>query len=411
MGFKEARDIWGVVLGILEVEVSRSNFKTWLKDTEGLEYRDGLFVVGVPNTFVWEWLEGRLLSLIEKTLFRVLGREVEVVFSLKSPPQPSPELNPRYTFENFIVGSSNQFAYNAALEAVSNPGCYNPVFIYGGSALGKTHLLQAIAHSIAKKRSCLYITAEAFTDEFISCLQENRMKEFKRKLYSLHFLLIDDFHFFGGKKQTQEYLLQTFAHLLDCNCQIVVSSFYPPQEIPSLLPPLRSRLLGGLIAPIYPPDLQTKILFLRAKAKEQKIEISQKALELIAQKAENLRELEGRFNQALAWAKMKGMPIDEELAIQVLNGKEGGSSSIIRAVAKYLHLSPEAILSKKREQKINLARKLVIYLLREEMSLPFSQIAGELGLAKSSVLYAYKEISQSHQLLEHISKIKEGITR
>lgn len=406
-----AKEIWERVLGVMEVEVSRANFRTWLRGTEGLEYKDGVFVIGVPNTFVWEWLERRLLSLIEKSLMKILGREVEVVFSLKSSPQVINGLNPKYTLENFIVGNSNQFAYNAALEAVNNPSRYNPLFIYGGEGLGKTHLLQGIANSLNKKKRCLYITADAFTEEFLSSLQENKMREFRRKFCSLDALLIDDFHFFGGKKQTQEGLLQTFNQLLNCNSQIVASSVYHPQEIPALLPPLRSRLLGGLIVPIHPPDLQTKISFLKKKMKEKGIEISRTVLEFIAQKGENIRELEGRFNQVVAYAHMKGLPIDERVLAQIFDGEEKGTSSVLKAVAQYFRLSPEVILSKRRDQRTNLARKLVIYLLREEMSLSFSQIAEELGLAKSSSIYAYKEISQSPQLLEHITKIKEGLKR
>ena len=316
MKTRPAADIWQAALEELQVKVSPANYQTWLKNTVGLNYFDNCFTVGVPSSFVTESLEKRLHPLIEKTLTGITGKPLKVQFQVHlgngdeelAPPVPSspsspnykqrtgaPKLNRRYTFSSFIVGSSNRLAHAAALGVAENPGnSYNPLFVYSGVGLGKTHLLHAIGWVALK--SCprvMYVTAEQFTNEFISAIRERRSEDFRNKYRSADVLLLDDIQFIAGKEQTQEGLFHTFNDLHTNNSQIVISCDRPPKSLTLLEDRLRSRFEWGLIVDMQPPDIETRIAILQTKAEDQKTSVPPEVLEFIARRIQkNIRELE-----------------------------------------------------------------------------------------------------------------------
>jgi chromosomal replication initiator protein len=262
---KPAPQIWETALGELQIEVNKSNFQTWLRGTTGLSFEDGTFVVGVPNTFVAEYLEKNLYSLIEKVLTGITRSKIKVNFcvgerEVKPPKQQKnlPLFNPKYTFDSFIVGRSNQMAYAAALQVVEKPGqAYNPLFIHGAPGLGKTHLLHAIGHAaVTRGLAVLYVSAEQFTNELVSAIREDRTVEFRNKYRDVDMLLVDDIQFFGGKERTKENFFYTFNELHANNRQIALTSDCLPREIPQLRERLRSRFEWGLVADLQPPDFE-----------------------------------------------------------------------------------------------------------------------------------------------------------
>ncbi|HEX78007.1 MAG TPA: chromosomal replication initiator protein DnaA [Dehalococcoidia bacterium] len=424
---RSAGDIWLSALGELQIQVTKPNFQTWLKDTVGLSFDHGRFVVGVPTVFVAEWLEKRWRSMIKKTLMGITGQELEVQFVVhpssqdsSSPtppattdpapssdgrwPYPAPRLNPKYTFESFIVGSCNRLAHAAALGVAENPGGnYNPLFIYGGVGLGKTHLLHAIGHvALAKHLQLLYVSAEQFTNEFISSIQQRKTEDFRAKYRSADMLLMDDIHFISGKEQTQEGFFHTFNDLHNSNRQIVITSDRPPKSMPLLEDRLRSRFEWGLIADIQPPDWETRLAILRAKAEQQTVIIDEAVLELIARRVQqNIRELEGCLNRVVAYSQLTHTIPTPELAAQVLEdivAKQRRSTItpglILEKVAEYFRLSSAALKGKRRDQPTALARQIAMYLIREETSIPLAEIGQELGgRDHSTVLHGCEKIA------------------
>lgn len=300
MGEVSAAEIWETALGELQVQFSKPNYRTWLENTIGLSFKGNQFVVGVPSDFVAEYLTKNQRCLIEKTLIGITHRNVNVVFQVDTQHQPaayggqdqapaareaSPfQLNPKYTFDSFVAGSCNRLALAAAMEVAENPGhSYNPLFIYGGVGLGKTHILQAIATaSQTKNLQVLYVSAEQFTNEFVAALQEKRTEEFHHKYRSVDMLLMDDIYFITGKEQTQEVFFHTFNELHNNNRQIAVTSNCSPKAMPQLKDRLRSRFEWGLIVDIQPPDLETRLAILQAKADQEGVNITADVLELIA---------------------------------------------------------------------------------------------------------------------------------
>ncbi|MSQ34103.1 MAG: chromosomal replication initiator protein DnaA, partial [Dehalococcoidia bacterium] len=284
--------LWEAALGELQLQVSRAHFETWLRHTVGVSSDGSEFVVGVPQAFAAEWLAQRLKHQAEDVLRRITGApELQIRFQVQAAPEPEggalleepaaaegattprPRLNPRYTFGRFIVGSSNRLAYAAATAVAQSPGTsYNPLFLYGGSGLGKTHLLHAIGHLTAgKSLHTLYVSAEQFTNEFINAIKERRTEEFRSKYRGVDVLLVDDIQFISGKEQTQEGFFHTFNELHNASRQLVISSDRSPQSMPLLEDRLKSRFQWGLIADIQPPDLETRIAILRAKAEQEHI--------------------------------------------------------------------------------------------------------------------------------------------
>ena len=437
-----AQKIWEAALGELQIQVSKPNYRTWLEKTVGLSYQDNQFVVGVPTPFIAEYLDKNQRSLIEKTLIGLTRHDANVIFQVDGRYQSSgnsygerggipltttqpPTLNSKYTFNTFVVGSSNSLAHAAALEVARNPGSsYNPLFIYGGVGLGKTHLLQAIGHAaLASHIRVLYVSTEQFTNEFINAIQERKTREFRHKYRNVDMLLIDDIHFIAGKGQTEKSFFHTFDKLHNANHQIVITNNCPPKSIPLLQEGLRSRLEWGLVTGIQPPDFKTRLTILQAKTKDKGVNIALDVLELIAQRAQqNVRELEGCLNRVIAYAKLVRALVTPALATQALEditSKNTKSPSItpvlvIEAVAKGFQLSPLDLKSRKRDREVSLARQVAMYLARQETNCSLAQIGKELGNRDhSTVIHAYKKI-ESHidttpDLKRKISDIQKTI--
>ena len=407
MGNRTAQEIWEAALGELQVQISKSNYRTWFEKTSGISHEGNTFVVGVPNTFVAEYLEQNQRSLIEKALINFTSPEVQVVFRVDgyhqaengnrrssagfaSQTSSRSRLNPKYSFESFIEGENNRLARAAALAVAQKPGhSYNPLFIYGGVALGKTHLLHSIGHwALANKLTALCVRAENFTNEYVTAIRERKMESFHQKYRSAEMLLIDDIQFISGKEQTEETFFHTFNELHNANCQIVLTSDRSPKEIPKLAERLRSRFEWGLTVDIQPPDFDTRFAILQAKAKEKEIIISPDVLKYIAkQKQQNIRELEGSLNRVIALSRLLQRPPDinlAEKAIASLAGKKPEEAtslvqSIINAVAVSFQLTPSQLTGQKRDKETVTARRLAMYLLRRETGSPLAKIGQELG--------------------------------
>ncbi|HEY51389.1 MAG TPA: chromosomal replication initiator protein DnaA [Dehalococcoidia bacterium] len=435
MEIRSAREIWGVALGELQVQVSRSNYRTWLEKTEGLEYQNGCFIVSVPNTFIAEYLDRNQRSLIEKTLIHLTASpEIQVSFQVngryhnssnghKSDPgtlisalSASTQYNPKYIFDNFIVGDCNRLAYAAAQGIAMNPGkIYNPLYIYGGFGLGKTHLLHAIAHVAQSKHiQAICISAEQFTNEFVSAVRQKKIDDFHLKYRHAGMLLIDDIHFISGKKQTEESFFHTFNSLHNANRQIVITSDRPPKAITLLDKRLRSRFEWGLVADIQPPDRQTIRTILQSKALQKEIDIASEVLDFLAsQVPQNIRELEGLLNRVTAFAKLFNSPPSlnlAEKAIADIGSRErtfdlSTQSLVINAVAHSFDMKPEDLKGSKRDKETSLARRIAMYLLRQETACSLAQIGALLGNRDpSSVTNACKKFSaelNSNKSLKH----------
>ncbi len=396
----------------LKGQLLPANYETWLKDTVGISYRKDCLVVGTPTVSATEWLEKRLLSMIRKALLGITDSEIDIQFQVLQPwagmsPQPgnnhrsrkngqvnprsngNSTLNPRYSFASFIVGASNRLAHAAALGVAENPGRgYNPLFIYGGVGLGKSHLLHAIGHVVAKKSpKVVYVTSEQFTNEFVNSIRERKNEDFRSKYRSVDVLLIDDIQFIADKEQTQEGFFHTFNDLHNANKQIVVTSDRSPKSMPLLEDRLRSRFEWGLIADIQPPDLETRLAILRTKADEQEAIVPDEVLNYIARKIQkNIRELEGSLNRVVAYSRLcKHMPTVEIAAQALTEFPTDGSrrsitpEQIVDAVGEYFNLTTDILTGSKRDKPIALARQVAMYIMREETQLSLSQIGMRLG--------------------------------
>lgn len=433
---RQASEIWKAALGELELQVSKANYRTWLKDTVGLSYDNEQFTVGVPNVFTLEWLEQRLFHLIKKTLSGILGYSLDVRFQVlqgsseaqpsqaRQPALHSSSLNHKYTFSSFVVGSCNRLAHAAALGVAENPGnVYNPLFICSGVGLGKTHLLHAIGHAVEEKHwRAIYVTAEQFTNEFIASIRERTNDQFRNKFRNVDVLLIDDVHFLAGKEQTQEGLFHTFNDLHAANRQIVLSSDQTPKALTLLEQRLRSRFEWGLIVDIQPPDLETRIAILQAKAQELKVSVPIDVLNLIARKVQNnVRELEGALNRVIAYAKLTSSPITEELALEGLadltsseSKRSISSSLIIQTVADYFQVDPDMLYGKGRGKSVAFARQVAMYFLREELGSRWTDIGQTFGgRDHSTAMHAHgkiaAEIERSPALRKDILQLRERL--
>jgi chromosomal replication initiator protein len=403
MESSSAREIWDAALGDLQVQVSKPNYRTWLEKTIGLDYRDNRFTVSVPNTFVAEYLDKNQRSLIEKTLITLTSSpEIAITFQVDgrnnnsfspgqrggSPPTiTAPRLNSGYVFDSFAVGSSNLLAHATALGVAQNPGLiYNPLYICGGSGMGKTHLLHAIGHLVlARQVPVLCVSAEQFTNEFIRSVREGKTDEFQSKYRNCGTLLIDDIHFLSGKKQTEESFCHTFNALHAANRQIVITSDQSPAMLTALDKRLRTRFAWGLVVDIQPPDFETRLAILQKKPKA--TGLSAEVLEFIARREHpNVRVLEGSLNRVIAYSQLFRAAPTVDLATRALEdlGSKAPSdptpaSALIEAAAACFQLSPEDLVGRRRDKEISLARRAAMYLLRRETSSSLAQIGAHLG--------------------------------
>jgi chromosomal replication initiator protein len=412
MGASSAQETWEAALGELQVQVTKSYYRTWLEKTRGLSYEDDQFVIGVPNAFVAEYLNQNQRSLIEKTLIGLTRPDIKVSFRVgsarpttASSPATHPAGGARYTFDTFVVSDSNRLAYAAALSAAEKPGRgYNPLYLYGGVGLGKTHLLHAIYHAArTKHHRALYVSAEQFTNEFVSAVRERSTDSFRNKFRSVDMLLIDDIQFISGKEQTEESFFHTFNELHNANHQIVLTSDCPPKSLPHLSARLCSRFEWGLVADIKPPDLDTRLAILQAKAEQEKTDVPTDVLEFIARRIQqNVRELEGCLHRAIAYARLFDAMLDTELAARALGDIAGkgaksapvSAEDVIKAVARGFRLNPEDLTGRKRDRQTALARQLAMYLLKEATGCSLAQIGLEFGNRDhSTVSHATQKIA------------------
>jgi len=439
-------NLWQAVLGQLEITLSKANFATWFKNTSILSQDDGKIVVSVPNVYTQEWLGKKYhkeifaaftdllngnVQLIEykvgsgkATVFKKNSSQPTISIDEKINESTSAEtplrstktnLNPKLTFESFVVGASNHLAYAAAQSVAADPGNnYNPLFIYGGVGLGKTHLMQAIGNEILKKspkKKIEYTTSEIFTNEFIASLSKKTTNQFKEKYRSVDLLLIDDMQFIAGKEQTQEEFFHTFNALHQSNRQIILTSDRPPKAIPTLEERLRSRFEWGMIADIQPPDLETRIAILQRKAQARGFDMPLDIIDYIARNVQhNIRELEGALTRIIAYCELNGTSPSVSVAHSLLgniiaNPKKRALSpkQVIEQIAGFYDLQVDEITGPKRDKDIVVPRQICMYLMREELALSYPKIAQSLGgRDHTTIMHGCHKIEKEIDINEHI---------
>lgn len=420
-------EVWQAALGELQLQMTRDTFNTWLKPTTVISYEDGTLIIGVENGYVKDWLSNRLSTTIERTVTSIVGRTVEVNFAVWSRKKEEPKqenllnglasasdthsteslsngtipLNVRYTFDSFIVGASNRLAHAASLAVAEQPAtAYNPLFLYGGVGLGKTHLLHAISHEcLAQGLKILYSSSEQFTNDLINAIRTHTTDNFREKYRTADVLLIDDVQFIAGKESTQEEFFHTFNTLHGANKQVIMSSDRPPRAMVTLEERLRSRFEWGLTADIQPPDLETRIAILTSKAKAQAMTVPSDLLYFIARQIQNnIRELEGALNRVVAYVQLTGYPLTIEtaemaLADMLARPVKLTPKEIIDEVAQYYDLSSDTMCGRGRSKKVAHSRQIAMYLAREETQASLPQIGDILGRDHTTVLYGHAKIS------------------
>lgn len=442
--------LWEKVLEVIETKLSKPSFETWLQSTEISSLEDDNLTIVAPNDFARDWLESRYSTLIQETLYEVVGEKLIIKFVTmptnietnlernnlvtQNPiqttdienSQSKPILNPKYVFDSFVIGSGNRFAHAASLAVAEAPAkAYNPLFIYGGVGLGKTHLMHAIGHYVIehnKNAKVLYLSSENFTNQFINSIRDNKTVEFRNKYRNIDVLLIDDIQFLAGKEQTQEEFFHTFNALHEANKQIIISSDRPPKEIPTLEDRLRSRFEWGLITDIQPPDLETRIAILRKKAKAENLEIPNEVIIYIANQIDtNIRELEGALIRVVAYSSLINKDMNVELAAEALKDIIPSSKpktitihDILDVVAEHFNLKLEDFKAKKRTKSVAFPRQIAMYLVRELTDFSLPKIGEEFGgRDHSTVIHAYEKITNQLKLdgdLENtIKNLKEKI--
>lgn len=429
------KEIWDIARSHLRLQLPRSTYETWVRDTECLAHEDGAYVVGVSNAYAKDWLSLRLKPTIKRTLNSIVGRAVDVTFVVQpvtavDAPVPSPaplltlapvaepaqaqpsfggsvmvydtRLNPRYTFDSFIVGPSNRMAHASAMAVAERPGtAYNPLFLYGDSGLGKTHLLQAIGQMGQDMgRRVLYVTSEVFTNELINAIRTQSTEQFRAKYRTIDVLLLDDVHFLAGKEQTQEEFFHTFNTLHSANRQIVLTSDRPPQAIPTLEDRLRSRFGWGMIADLQPPNLETRVAILQAKAATLGQCVSDDVLLFIAQRSHrNIRDLEGALTKVLAHGELFDRPITTavaEDALAYLMPAQGKLTleAILLVGADYFGVSSAELTGRGRGARLALQRQVLMYLMREETGASLPQIGQALGgRDHTTIIHGYEKVA------------------
>ncbi|MCR1899244.1 chromosomal replication initiator protein DnaA [Irregularibacter muris] len=416
-------EVWAKTLEIIKSELTEVSFNTWLKTIEPISYQGNRIILGVPNDFTKGILEARYIVLISNALKQVTGEQINIKFTIPTEEiqkevyqendekanivsAPPTNLIPKYTFETFVIGNSNRFAHAASLAVAEAPAkAYNPLFIYGGVGLGKTHLMHAIAHFILNqnpKSKVMYVSSEKFTNELINSIRDDKNVEFRNRYRNIDVLLVDDIQFIAGKESTQEEFFHTFNALHDANKQIIISSDRPPKEIPTLEDRLRSRFEWGLITDIQPPDLETRIAILRKKANVENLDIPNEVMHFIAKKIQsNIRELEGALIRIVAYSSLTNQDITVELANEALKDiissiapKKITVPLIKEVIAEHFNIRMEDFNSKKRTKAIAFPRQIAMYITRELTDLSLPKVGEEFGgRDHSTVIHACDKIS------------------
>lgn len=442
-------ELWQAVLAQIQLNISPANFATWFKNTGVVNLKEGEALVSVPNSFAKEWLEQKYNKIIFKVLHSlndeikevkyIIGKQDLKVSKREKIPLPAtdqlefPEfkvdketnLNPRYTFKNFVVGPFNELPHAAAQAVSKNPGSvYNPLFIYGGVGLGKTHLLQAIGNDVIKNfsgKKIKYIPAEKFISGVITSIRNHEMEAFKSQYRQIDVLIIDDVQFLAGKEKTQEEFFHTFNALYEKNKQIILSSDRPPKTIPALAERLRSRFEGGMIADISIPDFETRVAILKTKARERIIDLPDDITHYIASNIQrNIRELEGALNRLVAHQKLNNQIPDLEIVKGLLKSiifsppKVASPKKIIQVVAEFYDLKERELLTASRKKEIVYPRQIAMYLLREELKSSYPFIGRKFkGKDHTTAIHSCekiaKELQANEKLGEEINLIKQRV--
>ncbi|OGE24888.1 hypothetical protein A3C26_02710 [Candidatus Daviesbacteria bacterium RIFCSPHIGHO2_02_FULL_39_12] len=395
--------LWHKFLEIIKPQISADNYKGWFLKTSIKEASDDKIILSVPSAFVKETLYQRYLSLIENTFEQLTGKKLKVEFIIRQLPQketPAEDLfqpvqtqvsvlNPRYTMENFVVGLTNNLAYAAAQAVVQNPGLsYNPLYIYGGTGVGKTHLMLAIGNAIFKKKphsKINYCPSDKFLNDYVEAIQTHKMTDFRRKYRQADILLIDDIQFFSGREGTQEEFFHTFNELQGKNSQMVFTSDRPPQEIAKIEDRLKSRFAGGLMVDIQPPDFDTRVAILKAKCLERGESLPEDSVRLLASSFDsNIRELEGSLMQILQLLKLKNLPptaenISINLGQQPQRPINADPKKILTEICGYFNLSAKDLTGPKRQKELVLPRHIAMFILAEDLKLTVERIGQLLG--------------------------------
>jgi chromosomal replication initiator protein len=455
----QAKQIWQAALSDLEGKLSRANYETWLRNTQLVGFDDDCATIGAPNSFAVEQLRNKFAVPIQQALEVIVGRPIAVQFQVinggappvpgrsgRAPvrvsavdaPTPSPVqqleltakpehgLNPKYVFEKFVVGANNRLAHAASMAVADQPADrFNPLFLYGGVGLGKTHLLHAIGHRALARRPELrikYVSSESFTNDLIHAIRQQRTEEFRNRYRTNDILMVDDIQFIAGKESTQEEFFHTFNALHQSGKQIVISSDRPPKSIPTLHDRLRSRFEGGLLADVQPPDLETREAILAEKGREVGVEVPYDIVEYVARKVQsNIRELEGALNKVIALGQLHGRPLTMELAVQALTDtqleerrRQLTPDRVIDTVIDYYRVSREEISGKGRRRDIVVPRQVAMYLIRSETGSSLVEIGNSLGgRDHSTVVHGIekveRQIDTDQRLRTEILAIRERL--
>jgi len=439
------KETWEKTINILKGEITEVSFNTWIKSITPISMDNSTMKLGVPNDFTKGILSSRYKTLIENSLKMITSKKYSISFVIasednmeetqRSPMQqrtrePQNEemhtttLNPKYTFDSFVIGNSNRFAHAASLAVAESPAkAYNPLFIYGGVGLGKTHLMHAIGHYILQqnpKSKVVYVSSEKFTNDLINSIKDDKNVEFRNKYRNIDVLLIDDIQFIAGKESTQEEFFHTFNDLHEADKQIILSSDRPPKEIPTLEDRLRSRFEWGLIADIQAPDYETRMAILKKKADVDNLNIPNDVLVYIATKIKsNIRELEGALIRIVAFSSLTNKEISVELAAEalkaIISGKQNKQVTvdlIQEVVANYYSLRIEDFKSARRTRNVAFPRQIAMYLARKITDLSLPKIGEEFGgRDHTTVIHAYEKISQQLKTDEQLQNAVKDITK
>jgi len=452
-------EIWQIALGEIELSISKANFITWFKNTNILSNKDGKITIGVPNGFTKEWLENKYNKIIFKALRNVIDNVREITYIInysaeqeiknkqkaKLPVKKREKiltlgesldfqgtkrdektnLNPKYTFDSFIVASFNELAYAASQSVIKDIGkTYNPLFVYGGVGIGKTHLIQAIGNEVVKNykdKAITYLSSEKFSADLISSISNRTIEKFKEEYRKFDVLIIDDIQFLAGKEKTQEIFFHIFNSLYDKNKQIILTSDRAPKAIPTLEERLRSRFEGGMIADIGRPDFETRLVILKKKAQALNIELNEETFDYIATNIQkNIRELEGALNRVIAYIKLNNETPNKKQLVKILKTiisdpqKRTNYKKIAEVVANFYDINVNDLINRSRRKEIVKPRQIAMYLMREELKSSYPMIGSKLGgRDHTTAIYACekieKEIEDNENLEQDINLIKERL--
>ena len=454
-----SQEIWQIALGEIELSISKANFITWFKNTNILSNKDGKITIGVPNGFTKEWLENKYNKIIFKALRNVIDSVKEITYIInysteqeiknkqKAKMQPRKKeailkteesldfqgikkdertnLNPKYTFDSFIVASFNELAYAASQSVIKDIGkAYNPLFIYGGVGIGKTHLIQAVGNEVVKNhkdKNTAYLSSEKFSADLITSISNGTIEKFKEEYRKFDILIIDDIQFLAGKEKTQEIFFHIFNSLYEKNKQIILTSDRAPKAIPTLEERLRSRFEGGMIADIGRPDFETRLVILKRKAQSLNVELNEEILSYIASNIQkNIRELEGALNRVLAYIRLNNELPNKKQLVKILKTiisnpqKRTNYKKIAEAVASFYDINTNDLTNRSRKKEIVKPRQIAMYLMREELKSSYPMIGSKLGgRDHTTAIYACekigKEIENDENLEQDLNLIKERL--